>query len=221
MDIDKYFNDCKVNISSLIPFGFIFDNGKYIYKRSLFNGEFEAIITIYEDGKINESVIDTITKERYVLLYLSSYNGEYVGTLRKEYESFLKELIDKCFIKNVFLSNYTNDVISYVKDKYGDDPLFLWEDSTNAVFKHKTNSKWYMAILSVSLRKLGLDSFDVIDVLDLKNNPEVISSLIDNKHYFKAYHMNKKHWITVPLDGRVELDKIYELIDRSYELTKK
>ena len=33
--------------------------------------------------------------------------------------------------------------------------------------------------------------------------------------------MNKSHWMTIPLDGRVELSKIYKFIDKSYELTKK
>ncbi|MBF1202590.1 MAG: MmcQ/YjbR family DNA-binding protein, partial [Fusobacterium periodonticum] len=35
-----------------------------------------------------------------------------------------------------------------------------------------------------------------------------------------AYHMNKKHWCTICLDGTVELEKIYNLIDISYELAK-
>ncbi|MBF1207631.1 MAG: MmcQ/YjbR family DNA-binding protein, partial [Fusobacterium periodonticum] len=43
---------------------------------------------------------------------------------------------------------------------------------------------------------------------------------IDNKRYFPAYHMNKKHWCTICLDGTVELEKIYRLIDISYELAK-
>ena len=222
MDIDKYFSDYKVNIQSLIPFGFIFENDKYIYNKKLLDGDFEAIISIDIDGNINECVIDSYTKEKYSLLYNFSQNGEFVGSLRHEYELFLKELIDNCFIKEKFFSNYTNDIVSYVKDKYGDDPLFLWEESpNNAVFKHKENSKWYIVILSVCSRKLGIDSDDVLDIINIKNDPLVISSLIDNKCYFKAYHMNKSHWMTIPLDGRVALNDIYNFIDKSYELTKK
>ena len=49
---------------------------------------------------------------------------------------------------------------------------------------------------------------------------EEIEKLIDNKRYFPAYHMNKKYWCTICLDGTVELEEIYKLIDISYELAK-
>jgi len=60
---------------------------------------------------------------------------------------------------------------------------------------------------------------EVVDY-NLHNSPEEIEKLIDNKRYFPAYHMNKKHWCTICLDGTVELKEIYELIDISYELAK-
>ena len=36
-----------------------------------------------------------------------------------------------------------------------------------------------------------------------------------------GYHMNKKHWNTVMLNGRLRADEIEELIDHSYELVVK
>ena len=33
-----------------------------------------------------------------------------------------------------------------------------------------------------------------------------------------GYHMNKKHWNTVYMDGRLTLKQLHELIDHSYEL---
>jgi Uncharacterized protein conserved in bacteria len=33
-----------------------------------------------------------------------------------------------------------------------------------------------------------------------------------------GYHMNKRHWNTVALDGSLSLDEIQRLIDHSYEL---
>lgn len=35
-----------------------------------------------------------------------------------------------------------------------------------------------------------------------------------------GYHMNKKHWNTILIDGTVPSKLIYELIDHSYELVK-
>lgn len=32
-----------------------------------------------------------------------------------------------------------------------------------------------------------------------------------------GYHLNKKHWITVQLDGSLTLDELIKLVDHSYE----
>ncbi|MGA7160320.1 MAG: MmcQ/YjbR family DNA-binding protein [Bacteroidota bacterium] len=36
-----------------------------------------------------------------------------------------------------------------------------------------------------------------------------------------GYHMNKKHWITVSLDGTVSSREVFEMIDHSYDLVAK
>ncbi|MDE7400427.1 MAG: MmcQ/YjbR family DNA-binding protein, partial [Clostridia bacterium] len=35
------------------------------------------------------------------------------------------------------------------------------------------------------------------------------------------YHMNKKHWLTIPLDGTVPIGEICSRLDQSYILAKK
>jgi predicted DNA-binding protein (MmcQ/YjbR family) len=42
-----------------------------------------------------------------------------------------------------------------------------------------------------------------------------------NKGYFPAYHMNKKSWLTVLLDGSVNDDELKDLIHLSYEIIEK
>ena len=54
----------------------------------------------------------------------------------------------------------------------------------------------------------------------MKNLPEMIGSLRKESGILPAYHMNKEHWITILLDGTVEKQKILDLIDISYELTR-
>ena len=49
----------------------------------------------------------------------------------------------------------------------------------------------------------------------------VFSSLIHNKGYLPAYHMNKQNRITVLLDGSVADDEIKDLIRLSYEIIEK
>ena len=44
--------------------------------------------------------------------------------------------------------------------------------------------------------------------------------MIDKKRYFPGWHMNKKHWYTIILDGSVSTEEICSRIDESYRLAK-
>lgn len=90
----------------------------------------------------------------------------------------------------------------------------------NAILRHKSNRKWFGAIVDVTEDKLGFDGKKLIDVLLLKCDPILIGSLRSEVGILPAYHMNKEHWITVLLDGSYPKEKIFELIDLSYKLTK-
>ena len=76
-------------------------------------------------------------------------------------------------------------------------------------------------MLTLSEDKLGLESTRQIEIIDLRYEKEHIAEIIDNEKVFPGYHMNKKSWITLKLDGSVEDDEIYRLIDYSYLLSKK
>lgn len=52
--------------------------------------------------------------------------------------------------------------------------------------------------------------------------PDLVQSLIhDNPGFRPAYHMNKQRWVSILLDGSVDIDNIRTLIDTSYDLTTK
>lgn len=113
------------------------------------------------------------------------------------------------------------EVFQYVKEEYNTIQEYLWDRYPSyAVLKH-SNNKWYGAIMNISKEKLGLDGKEEIDILVVKCPPEMIGSLRLSKGFLPAYHMNKEHWITILLDGSVKSEKIKQLIDLSYELTKK
>ena len=61
----------------------------------------------------------------------------------------------------------------------------------------------------------------MVEILDLRANPDEVDSIVDNKKYFPGYHMNKKHWITIILDGSVPEKELYKKIDISYSLAVK
>lgn len=55
--------------------------------------------------------------------------------------------------------------------------------------------------------------------VNLKVDPFIGEVLRDNyRSVAPAYHMNKRHWITVTVDGEIPDDEVRDLIDASYDL---
>jgi len=113
------------------------------------------------------------------------------------------------------------EIFEYVKEEYNTIPEYLWAKYPLYAVLKQNNNKWYGIIMNVPKEKLGLKGKDEVDIIDIKCPSEMIGSLRLNKGFLPAYHMNKEHWITVLLDGSVEKEKVKQLIDLSYELTKK
>lgn len=209
----------KINYDELLKYGFIQENGTYLYKTKIYNEQFEIDVTI-KNNKMSSKLVDLINKDEYILVDIQDSTGEFVGKIREEYENELKNIIEKCTTPNVFKSEQAKEVIKYVKDKYNDDLEFLWKKfPENAVWRNKTNDKWYGVLLVISERKLGLESNKVIEIIDLRYSKDKIKEIIDNKKIFAGYHMNKDNWITIKLDDSIKIEEIFELIDNSYNLS--
>ena len=98
-----------------------------------------------------------------------------------------------------------------------DYPFDDWMES--AVFRHADNKKWFAIALSVSRRKFGLDSDEVINVVNLKLPTEMFGSFGASDGVYPAYHMNKLHWISVLLPDAPN-DVVQFLLNASFEATK-
>lgn len=105
------------------------------------------------------------------------------------------------------------EIIKYclsLKNTYEDYPFS--EDYTSATIKHKGNGKWFALFMNVR-NKL---------YLNVKTNPDYSDILRNTYDYIiPAYHMNKEHWNTIIIDENVNEKLVKELIEQSYELTKK
>ena len=87
------------------------------------------------------------------------------------------------------------------------------------MLRHKDNRKWYAIVMRVSRRKFGLDSDEVIDVVNLKLPTEMFGSFGAADGVYPAYHMNKLHWISVLLPDSPE-DVISFLLNASFKATE-
>ena len=220
-EIKDFIKNKKINFKKLKEFGFELIDNSYYYHTPLLKNQFKMSVKISLDNSIFTEIIDTETNEPYVLHLLEIKRSGYSEKIYKAYSEILEKIKKVCFEDEIFKANYTKEIVAYVKNKYGNELEFLWEKSPkNAVVRRKSSNKWYAVILTIPKRKIGLESDEVIEVINLHNIPKEIEKLIDYKRYFPAYHMNKKHWCTICLDGTIELKEIYKKIDISYELAK-
>lgn len=218
-DLTFKIKDKTLKENSLINYGFKKQDDSYFYEQKFKQGQFQVLVNLSKE-KMTSKVIDLNVNEEYVLVDIDEANGAYVGKIKEEYENILNDILAKCFENHVFKSKQTQAIIEYIKTKYGDDLEYLWEKfPNNAIWRNKKNRKWYGVILVISASKLNLASEEKIEIIDLRYNKDKINELIDNQKIFGGYHMNKGSWITIKLDGSVNLNDIYDLIDNSYKLS--
>lgn len=208
-----------IDFNKLQEYGFIKANNQYWLKEKICNDKFEISIIIKEN-KMFSKVIELENNEEYILVDVKSSNGEFVGKVKEEYENKINDVIDKCTFLEVFKTNQAKKIISYIKDKYNDQLEFLWKKfDDNAIWRNKKNNKWYGLLLTVTANKLGIESNSQVEIIDLRYQKENIKNIINNKTIFPGYHMNKDNWITIVLNESVEIKKIFELIDNSYNIS--
>ena len=96
------------------------------------------------------------------------------------------------------------------------------EDFETGVFRHEGSGKWFAIAMNIGYNRLIPGREGNVDVVNLKCAPEVIESIAGiEAGIYRAYHMNKTHWLTVALDGSCDDDTIAWLLGISYDLTKK
>ena len=111
------------------------------------------------------------------------------------------------------------EIFQYVKNQYGTEPEYLWKDNPDAaVLRHHPSNKWYAILMKVPGEKLGLDEKILVDIIDVKADPTMIDMLIQTYGFLPGYHMNKRHWLTILLDGSVRDAQVLDFLDMSYDL---
>ena len=215
---EEFFNHRKPNAEKLVAFGFTPGSGVNLYKRAVMNGDFDLCVEINSAGKVDTRLTEAETGEEYVL-YKTEATGVFVGQVRAEIASVLREISEECFDQAIFKAPQTETVIKFVKEKFGDDLEFLWPlFPENAIWRRKDNAKWYGLIMTVDGRKIGLDTDGKAEVIDLRTDPGKRDAILALQGRFPAWHMNKNSWYTVVLNGVVPDGEIESAISESYTL---
>ena len=225
LDIAGIFKNSVPNAERLLEFGFVASGGSYHYSRQLAVANFVMQITIAADNAISVRVIDQESRDEYVLIHTPVASGSFIGSVVTACEDVLREIARDCCDHQVFTSSQAQQIIDYVGHKYHDQLEFLWQKfPDNAIFRRQDNRKWYAALLTVAAGKLGLDSDgkvasnDKIEIIDLRATAQEVQALVDGKTYLPGYHMNKKTWYTICLNGSVPTEELLARLDASYQL---
>jgi len=212
----------KVNKKKLEIFGFSKQKEGYFYTTFILGQQFQLMVSVLEDESMDTKIIDCQTGEEYVLHRTDEAVGSFVGKIREEYDNVLNQIVEVCYESDVFKCDDSRKVIAYVEQAYGDKLEFLWEKyPQNAIWRRKDTNKWYATLLVLSKEKLGIASDDKIDIINVRISYEELETLLSKPGYYPGYHMNKKHWCTICLDGSVPLEDIIQRIDKSYTLATK
>lgn len=112
-------------------------------------------------------------------------------------------------------------VMEHIEHTYKADPDYPWDGHDDVVYRHEDNRKWFALLMRVRRDRLcsgGND--DIVSALNLKIPDPVLHDILTQEEgIIPSYHMNKRHWITVILDGTVDDDEVFDLIRISYMAT--
>ena len=219
MDYSYIFRSAKIKKESLEAAGFSTTDGvNYTMNTTVSNATFNANITLsLSEQTLTVHLYDSATGEKYALFDMPNAHGAFIAVLREEVQQIIDDLKSKCFETN----DLKDDFIAWINNQFGAEPDFPWPDTPDYCVFRCPNEKWFALVMKIKYRQLGLTGDEEVWVVNMKAEQDAIPTLIDRKSIFPAWHMNKKHWITILLTAATDFEKLCGLTQKSYELVCK
>lgn len=220
---EEKFTRKKPIAAKLLAFGFSAQGDSLHYCTPIVGGQLALHVSVDAAGHLSEHVVDSAFGDPYPLYRDTSISGDFVGRVRTECEAALEEIARCCFEPAVFCSPQSLELIDYVRLTYARELEFLWGDKfpDNAVWRRPDSQKWFALMFRISRRKLGLDSDEVVEAIDLRMRPEEMPSALDGRSILPGWHLNKKTWCAIILDSSLPTPEICRRIDSSFSLAAK
>jgi len=219
MDYSYIFRSAKIKIDSLKTAGFSKnDDSDYSLRLPVSNGDFYADFFLSPASQnLTVQLFDSAIGEKYALFDMPRANGAFVASLREEVQKLVDSIKSSCFE----VHDLKDDYLAWLLSRFSASPDFPWPDSPDYCVFRCPNQKWFALVMKVKYSQLGLTGQEEVWVVNMKAQDDKIPSLIDKKSIFPAWHMNKKHWITVLLTAASDFEKVCQLTEISYELVNK
>ena len=215
----EIFKAYQFNSKKAKEYGFIENQGVWTYSSTILQGDFLMMVTV-EDGDLSFHVYDQETGDLYPQVHMESMRGTFVGSVREACLEVLYSIRKACFEVQEFLCPQTKRIMALVQEKYGNQLEYLWEKSPDtAVLRHEDNQKWYAILMRIPWDRLDKGRDGLVESVNLKHDQ--VADLLSLMGIYPAFHMNKRYWISLPLDDTLTDEKVLELFDRSWFLTSK
>jgi len=209
------------DFEKLKTYGFIQKGKTYQYSKTFMEG-LRADIIIDENQEVTGKVYDTNFEEEYNNFRMENQTGEFANTVKEAYQNILKDIANKCGEKKNFITNQANRITKFIFSFYHDEPEFPWESSSGfGIFRNPTSKKWYGLIMNIDKNKLDKKSSGEVEAINVKLDNQRIENLLNKQGFYPAYHMNKKHWISIILDDTLTDEEVIECIKESHTFTEK
>ena len=213
IDVEEY----NFSKEKLLQYGFKEEAEKLIYRKEILDSSF-SIEIVFVNSQLLIEVYDLEFDEIYSLFSVDSAVGETVQNIREHVEKLLSSILGLADESG----KISSEIIDYCNNKYGENHVNPFKKHPDILAFVNEKNKWYALFLDVDYSKLkkNTDITTKVKILNIKYPTDKILDIIDNKNIFPAYHMNKKHWISIVLDRNIKFETIKELIDISYSLVK-
>ncbi len=218
MNIEDFFKNSEILFDKLINYGFIKSGDSYLLSKDILNHTFKLNIEISKPKNIDIKVYDLSFDEEYNNYKIDSQTGEFVNTIRSQIQEELDHIKNNCTKQTLFNTKQANRIANLIKNKYHQDPEFIWEKYKGyGIFRDLTNHKWYALIMNILKNKIATGDEEV-EILNVKLDELEIKELLTKKGFYQAYHMNKKKWISIILDDTLKDNEIMTYITNSHDL---
>lgn len=219
MFLEHYFDKYSFQPDKAQAYGFKKMDGIFEYQCPVLSGSFFLKMWI-KAQEVSFKVYDQDTGDEYIQIHLEQLQGHFVGQVREVCQETLAAIRQSCFEVEDFLYPQAKRLMNYISQRFQGRIEYLWERSPDSgAIRHRDTLKWYGVFMAIDWKKLDAGKSGNIEVLNVKTNQA--ADLTHEKGIYPAFHMNKKYWVSIPLDNTLADEELFSLVDRSWQLTKK
>ena len=147
---------------------------------------------------------------------VSVASGKFVGRVRQDVMSLMAKIAKSCFERDIFKTDLARQIIEFARTEWSEEPEFLWDKFPDyAVLRRRDTAKWYALVARLAADKVGGDANELVEIVNLRR-----TDVMAGERFRPAYHVNKKTWTTIVLDGTTVSNELLSLVTASREIAR-